>query len=83
MTGMGQNDNPYPIDKICPLRQFGYVDGVYVRMTEWMCPYTYDNPCLGRHDGLQLLDIDIGRFLSLVDVVGLLQRGRLVVASLW
>jgi hypothetical protein len=44
--------------------------------------YTYDDPGLGRDYGLQLIYIDLGLFLRLVDIIGLVERGGLAVARL-
>ena len=49
---------------------------------EYEDAYTDNQPRLGRNYRLELIYTDFGCFLVLVDIVGLLQRGRLAVAIL-
>ena len=78
MTGMGQKDKPYPIDNI-------YRDGQYTvdwGIMESEYTDTYDEPGLGGDYRLQVIDIDLGRFFCLADIISLLQRGWLAIARL-
>jgi hypothetical protein len=49
---------------------------------EWEYTHTDNDPCLGRDHRLQLVYIDFSLLFSLVDILGLVQRGWLAGARL-